>query len=48
MLIRLMLGSYEHGKVRENKGDIWTTIIAVIIQIWLLSAGGFFDIFWKE
>lgn len=40
--INLILTAILHGKPREGKNNVLSTIIGIAINMWILSAGGFF------
>lgn len=41
-LLSLGISIGEHGKVETKTQNAFTTLIAVVLHVWLLSAGGFF------
>ncbi len=42
MILNLMISSYQHGKPKEGKYNIWATIVSCVLSVWLMIAGGFF------
>lgn len=45
--LNLLLTSYQHGKPKTGTHNIFTTIIATIIEGSILYFGGFFNVFWR-
>lgn len=44
LLAGMLLKAHQHGKPKEGNENFWTGFIAQAIIIWLLYAGGFFDV----
>lgn len=42
-LLGLCVGVREHGRLKTGKHSAWTTVLALAINMVLLSWGGFFD-----
>lgn len=43
VIIGLMIASYNHGKPKTGKYNLWDNIIAIALHIGLLYWGGFFN-----
>ena len=47
LFVQLLLVSNNHGKEKNGKYNIWTSLLAAALVILLLIWGGFFDVFIK-
>lgn len=44
MMFNIVINTIKHGEDKKQEYNIWTTIIAVIINIIILYCGGFWDV----
>ena len=47
VLISLMINSYQHGKPKEGKHNVFVYLISLGISASILYWGGFFDVLFK-
>ena len=47
LLIGLMISSYQHGKPKEGKHNLFIDLFSYFISVLILYWGGFFDILFK-